>query len=349
MNDIFPDIKTVVVKVKTDKPVRKTPYQVKGVFIKKYPDEPITPMLDGSYRKKFSYPRVQVKILNEQIYIIGINEGVDPILSIPNRIKELDFGNITFLINDFEINKETQQFIPSSSIIKYSFITPWAALNHMTGSKYRILSNNKKISYLNKLLGYNLIFLAKEMGISVDKGIYTKVLIPNLYPKSIDDNKWKSFKGEFKTNIVLPSYIGIGNGVTRGYGTIEGMLAADTIIFDKELDSNEIKDMELVLPDDIPKQKNKRTRNKKSKNNRTNNVYKGKSFKGSKSYKNKYSSKPNNNFFNKNKPIKKSKSILSEDFDVIVDGNIDTSNSENDSNDDQRFNTEKYHKQQHKF
>ena len=88
MNEIFPDIKTTVLRLSTDKPVRKTPYQVKGVFIKKHGSEPITPMLDGTYRKKFSYPRVQVKILNEQIHIIGINEGVEPVLSIPDKIKE---------------------------------------------------------------------------------------------------------------------------------------------------------------------------------------------------------------------------------------------------------------------
>ena len=89
MNEIFPDIKTTVLRLSTDKPVRKTPYQVKGVFIKKHASEPITPMLDGTYRKKFSYPRVQVKILNEQIYIIGIKEGVEPVLSIPDKILSL--------------------------------------------------------------------------------------------------------------------------------------------------------------------------------------------------------------------------------------------------------------------
>ena len=134
MNEMSPDISTTIVKLSTDKPVRKTPYQVKGVFIKKHPDEPVTPMLDGTYRKKFSYPRVQVKILDEQIYIIGINEGVQPVLSIPDKIKELNFGNITFTINDFEIKNLEQQFISSGSIIKYSFLTPWAALNHVTGT-----------------------------------------------------------------------------------------------------------------------------------------------------------------------------------------------------------------------
>ena len=48
MSETFPDIKTTVLRLSTDKPVRKTPYQVKGVFIKKHASEPITPMLDGT-------------------------------------------------------------------------------------------------------------------------------------------------------------------------------------------------------------------------------------------------------------------------------------------------------------
>ena len=345
MNEIFPDIKTTVLRLSTDKPVRKTPYQVKGVFIKKHASELITPMLDGTYRKKFSYPRVQVKILNEQIYIIGIKEGVEPVLSIPDKIKELDFGNITFEIKDFKEETLKQQFISSGSIVKYTFLTPWAALNHVTGKKYRSTSFKKKVSYLNRLLGNNLIFLAKEMGVSMEKGIYTKVEIPNLHPKSIDDNKWKSFKGEFKTNIILPNYIGLGNGITRGYGTISGLFNIDSVVFDKELDKEEIKDMDLVLPTDLSKQK-KKTKDKKPMANR---FKKEKSFKDTKKHRNKYISGSKKNYYKKNRNRAKPKKIFSEDFDVIVDGNIVASEKEGDIQDDQRFNTEKHHKQQHKF
>ena len=345
MNETFPDIKTTVLKLSTDKPVRKTPYQVKGVFIKKHAGEPITPMLDGTYRKKFSYPRVQVKILNEQIYIIGIKEGVEPVLSIPNKIKELDFGNITFAINDFEEETLKQQFTLSGSVVKYSFLTSWAALNHVTGKKYRSTPFKKKISYLNKLIGINLIFLAKEMGMSVEKGIYTKVEIPNLHPKSIDDNKWKTFKGDFKTNIILPNYIGLGNGITRGYGTISGLFDMDKVVFDKELNKEETQEMDLVLPDDLIGKRGK-AKNKKSIEKR---LKKEKNFKSVKKQRNKHSSGPQRKSYKKNRNYAKSKRLFSEDFDVVVDGNTINTEKESDAQDDQRFNTEKHHKQQHKF
>ena len=346
MNEMSPDISTTIVKLNTDKPVRKTPYQVKGVFIKKHPDELVTPMLDGTYRKKFSYPRVQVKILDEQIYIIGINEGVQPVLSIPDNIKELNFGNITFTINDFEIKNLEQQFIPLGSIIKYKFLTPWAALNYATWNKYRSTPYKKKASFLNKLLGNNLIFLAKEMGVSMKEGVYVKVNIPNFHPKSIDDNKWKAFKGEFKTNILLPNYIGLGNGITRGHGTIKGLFNFDMISPTKELSEEETKNMDVILPNDLKKQK-KKTKLKKSGQGKINSYKKEKNTRSSKKNKKKY------NLTRKSKAERLSKSyagrVFSEDFDVVVDGNTLESEKNSDFQDDQRFNTEKHHKKQHKF
>ena len=60
----------------TDKPVRKTPYQVKGSIMKNYPKSEIVPMLNGSYRKKYLYPRVQVKILNEKFIFLELLKGL---------------------------------------------------------------------------------------------------------------------------------------------------------------------------------------------------------------------------------------------------------------------------------
>ena len=361
MSDSFPDIKSAVVRVVTDKPVRKTPYQVKGVFMRQYPDEPIIPMLDGSYRDRFLYPRVQVKILNEQIYIIGIHEGVDPVLSVAEKFEMFDFGNITFEVQDCDIENVDQQFIPSSRLVRYRFITPWVALNHMTGGKYRFLTNQEKPSYLNRLLGQNIIFLANEVGINLADNIYTKVKVSSLFPRPVDENKWGAFMGEFKTNFVLPNYIGVGNGITRGFGTIFGMFNPDSFSFDEEELKQEVtsetseplaeqNDLESVSASDVPKPKRKR---------RT--VYKGK-----RQHQDKQDESAQNRKKNKHPKKKKhvhnqskiqkqkrkpprSGRIFSEEFDIEEEGTNTNTNVSDENVEDQKFNTEKHHKQQHKF
>lgn len=234
-------IRTVIAKIITDKPVRKTPYQVKGVFMNQFPDEEIVPMLDGRYREHFLYPRVQVKILNEQIYIIGLHEGVEPVLSLVKNLDILDFGNITFQVIDVDLEEQADRFKPLDRLVRYRFITPWVALNQTTGSRYRFLNNAERVSYLNRLLGQNIVFLAREMGIDIEDKIYTKLALTSLFPKPVDENNWGAFYGEFRTNFILPNYIGVGNGITRGYGTIYGLINPEVFTFDEETLTKDVK------------------------------------------------------------------------------------------------------------
>ena len=96
---------SIVIRLITDKPVRKTPYQVKGVFMKQFSDEKVVPFLNGKLRNKYLYPRVQVKILNEQIYIVGIKEGINPVVSLIDNFNSFNFGNITINIEKYDIEK----------------------------------------------------------------------------------------------------------------------------------------------------------------------------------------------------------------------------------------------------
>ena len=215
-----PESRAVLATLITDKPVKKTAYQVKGVFMRHYPDLDIIPMLNGKYRDRYLYPRVQVKVLNEQIYIIGVGDGSDCVLQLIDKISTLDFGNITFEVNDKNIIDMMDQFQQADQLMRYRFVTPWVALNQTTGRKYRALDNSERVNFLNKLLGQNIVFVAKELSLNLEDKVFTKVNLSSLFPKPVDENNWGAFFGEFSTNFNLPNFIGLGNGITRGYGAI---------------------------------------------------------------------------------------------------------------------------------
>ena len=217
----------------TDKPVRKTPYQVKGSIMKNYPKSEIVPMLNGSYRKKYLYPRVQVKILNEKIYFLGIAEGVSAVKSLVDNFKALDFGNITFKIKDIIID-ENGLFEQTDHINKYKFITPWVALNRTNIKKFSKTSTSQKRKFLCELLTRNLIFLTSEFKIDVDEKILTDIELDDKSLSSFNDNRDLGFEGSFLTNFILPDFIGLGNGITRGYGSIKH----EQKIKDKEIDTS---------------------------------------------------------------------------------------------------------------
>ena len=136
------------------------------------------------------------------------------------NVNSFNFGNITINIDKYEIEENINQFKVTERLLKYKFISPWIALNKDTGGEYRFLSDREKPLFLNKLLGQNLLFIAKELGEEIITRIYTKVIVDNNVPEKIDDNGWGAFVGEFKTNFILPSYTGLGNGITRGLSLI---------------------------------------------------------------------------------------------------------------------------------
>ena len=327
----YQKISTINVRLLTDKPVRKTPYQVKGVIMNQHSNNEIVPMLDGTYREKFLYPRVQVKILDEQIYFIGIGEGVDAIKEVLEDLKTLDFGNITFEISDIEIEEYNNRLCPSTNPVRYRFITPWVALNHSTSKKYRHLKNKDRVHYLNQLLGQNIAFISRELGIELEENIFTKLNLSTLLPKKMDENNWAAFEGEFETNFILPNYIGIGNGITRGYGTLRGLFNFNkNDILETEEAPSALSDFQEIDVNKIPNP-NKIHKRKKSKPKRSKKIlneefdienHKVKSNKPGR-HKN---SKQNNNI-NKNK----------------------TRSKQNKSTGEINYNSEEYHKKQHQF
>ena len=315
---------SIVIRLIADKPVRKTPYQVKGVFMKQFSDEKVVPFLNGKLRNKYLYPRVQVKILNEQIYIVGIKEGINPVVSLIDNFNSFNFGNITINIEKYDIEKNKDQFTTTEKLLRYKFITPWIALNKSTGGKYRFLTDQEKPLFLNQLLGKNLLFIAKELGFDIKNKIFTKVSINNLIPEKIDENGWGAFTGEFKTNFLIPSYIGLGNGITRGFGTLFSLNNPNSLTpesskekpekYIEEEINEEDEDITFVTIKDAP------VINKRKKPKKRQAYYK-------KTKKNK-----------KQQPIKNKH--------IIEKNNSKISNTK-DIDDDSRFNSEEYHQKQH--
>ena len=181
----------------------------------------------------------------------------------------------------------------------------------------------KSLFFLNKLLGQNLLFLSKELGLNISTKIFTKVEVESLEPEKVDENGWQSFKGEFKTNFILPSFIGFGNGITRGFGSIFSLNNLNNLEFkdSKEAPEDYVKEeindddaaISYVTVDDAPiisrRKKKKKFKTKKKPPYAKNH-----------SRKIKYKEKNNNSI-----------------------------KQEVDSDDESRFNSEEYHKKQHDF
>ena len=201
------------------------------------------------------------------------------------------------------------------------------------------------------MLGQNIIFIAKEVGIKLVDDILTKVKVSSLLPKPVDDKKWGAFMGEFKTNFILPNYIGLGNGVTRGFGTLNGSLNSKIASSDETemKDFYESESVDSISASDVPTPKRKRHAGQKKKKFNVKKKYKNPRNKKKKTFSNQSQNKQKRHRNSSNFKSQRFKHVISEGYHIEDTNGNSKKNDDINQNDDERFNTEKHHKQQHKF
>jgi len=82
------------------------------------------------------------------------------------------------------------------------------------------LSLKERILYLNRVLVQNLLFIARELGYKIRFEVNARVRLQTLTARVVVVQGSGSFKGYFTCNMILPDYLGLGHGITKGLGTI---------------------------------------------------------------------------------------------------------------------------------
>ena len=105
---------------------------------------------------------------------------------------------------------------------KYTYLTPWLALNEKNYEKYQRLgmyAKRKKI--LEKILTGNIISMSKGFGYTVPVPIEANITEIKEIQTSLKGNTMLGFLGTFSVNFEIPDYWGIGKSVSRGFGTVK--------------------------------------------------------------------------------------------------------------------------------
>lgn len=212
-------LKIVVMALKTDKPVKEDTAKLRGYIGNKFHEY----VLLHHHTEKgtlYTYPRVQYKIIGGTPIIVGIEEGARILKEISNELCELELGRSKYEIKSIQMNLINADFGKSRRNIKYRFLIPWLALSQKNYAKYKSIKDWKeKKELLNNILAGNILSICKSFGYTVKGKIYAHSL---LYEKIVNYKAipHNAFTGEFKINFVLPDFIGIGKGVSHGFGTI---------------------------------------------------------------------------------------------------------------------------------
>jgi len=173
----------------------------------------------------YRYPLIQYKVVGGQASIICLEQGTDDIHYLFQQ-RELDL-RIGQRQERFEIDDIHLQYF-QLQLWQHRFtysLRDWQALNQDNFRRYQALETQvERLQFLENLLKGNILSLASGIGWQVEDPIEVGIT-------QLKEERWISFKQskalcfslEFTANISLPDHIGLGKGVSVGFGEVRGL------------------------------------------------------------------------------------------------------------------------------
>lgn len=214
------NLKLLVTVIKTDKPVEEDSSKLRGYIGNTFPQYTLLHHHINGTEYLFTYPKIQYKVIGGTPILVGIGEGADVLKKISDELHSLTLGKHTYRIKSIQMNQMDAEFGKCRENIKYAFLTPWLALNPNNYKRYKELKDWKeKKEFLNGILVGNILSMCKGLDYIVMGKLYAHSLL------DISTVEYKAiphlgFTGEFKINFKIPDYMGIGKGVSHGFGTV---------------------------------------------------------------------------------------------------------------------------------
>ena len=209
-------MKYSILKIKTDKEYRLRDLEkLRGFLIQKYEgNTKFHNHISGNF--DYSYPKLQYKLIKNNLAIMAIEEVSDLNLKLFEEIEYIDiFGDMFFDVKKELIIKNEDIIYSRNKMFNYKFITPYLPLNEKNFSKYL-----KGEYSLERAITNNILEVLKGLGIWLEKDnkIYTSTNL-EITSRNLKNVNMISFTGNFSTNIKFPNYFSLGKRKSLGYGT----------------------------------------------------------------------------------------------------------------------------------
>ncbi len=190
-----------------------------GSLFKEY-----SPLLHNHYETgelRYRYPLVQYKVLNGIPILVAINEGAQLLNSLFMKIRSLDINGKVYPVHSKNILTRDAPAGYSDGLIEYRFDTLWMALNQNNFRQFQLADESARIQKLQNILIGNVLSFFKGIDLQLENEQRLMTMIkPREKTTKFKDKTMLAFEGDFIINAVLPQGIGLGKGVSRGFGSV---------------------------------------------------------------------------------------------------------------------------------
>lgn len=171
---------------------------------------------------RYSYPLIQYKRLNGKAAIVCVGEGTEAIGQLFSSC------NFDVCLGERRLNLDVERIQPQKTLVQvwqdmFAYhLRSWLPLNQENYERYmNTESVAERYAMLERLLVGNILSFAKGVGVHFEEQVVCKITAVD-EPRTIrfKNVKMMAFDVEFKSNVSLPNYIGIGKGVSLGHGVV---------------------------------------------------------------------------------------------------------------------------------
>ena len=168
----------------------------------------------------YRYPLIQYRVHRGKATIFAVNEGVNKLQQIlASTDWELNWygEKIRLQIEDLRVNETEVKLTEEKKSYK---LFNWVALTQENHKKWADCDGIvERMLLLEKMLTNHLIGVCKSLDAKPKEMLQVKLqLLQNYRTVPVHDVQLLAFNVEFDANIDLPEFIGVGKGVSLGYG-----------------------------------------------------------------------------------------------------------------------------------
>lgn len=174
---------------------------------------------------RYAYPLIQYKRIGGKAAIVCVGGGTEEIGKFfAACAMEVQFGKRPVKLEVESVKADKTLVQVWDDMFTYR-IHKWLPLNQ---EHYEVFQEKEslaeKYAFLESILTGNILSFGKGVGVTFDKQIVCKIT------EMLDQRlltykgvKMMSFDVEFKSNVSLPDFVGLGKGVSLGMGTVKRM------------------------------------------------------------------------------------------------------------------------------
>lgn len=219
---VIDTMRLVTALIETEISSAEIPY-LRGAMIRLSGENPLfhNHNVDGF---NYIYPLVQCRRINGCAAVIGINQGGEALLRLFENGENfsLQLGRRKVEVESVVIRTERVQVVCGIDSTYTYAISRWLPLNRENYRAYQQAETLvDRITMLEKILVGNILSFAKGVGIFFDHPVECRILeLEATGLATYKEVELMSFSAEFRCNIRLPEFIGLGKSVSVNHGVV---------------------------------------------------------------------------------------------------------------------------------